>query len=415
MREFRLHDIVLYFILVAIYMVSNYPVQAVIAYFARNIIFFLHLALDIAIKGYIEPLNAKDNVSQKGTLYQHILTRVFRSFIERIHSFSKADPSYSFVADEVWKRWFDIRSFVQCHNGVDLSRYENAPEGIWIRKNFRPEGDPVDLILIYVPNIAVFGSQPYIYLEYLATLHGLLMLQGFDNPAIIITKFPENLSIQDYQQHIEYLTEVWTNIKRNAPPDTQIVLYGDSIGATLILSFLLASASRQDLGKPAAAILVSPIPIWQLYHNTNLSRAANLDFVTGPAIENALRWCLPEKEIKDFGLSSISGVELWKQSLPQKGVVITWGSDEYVSNEIENLGQLLSKCGRVKLWKRRDATHCWPIMSFLTEDSQSEKEDSCFIIAGIISRIALWDTPKYLDPVSLREPMNVLTIDDHHV
>lgn len=417
MREYRLHDIAIYSALALWYMANNYPLINVAEFFFNNSTFFARLILDIIIKGFIEPLDVKDNVSQKGTLYQHILVRIFRVFLPRIGNFCQDDPCFSFLANDVWKQWFQIRGFLQCHNGVDMTRYEEADGGLWIRKNFRDTDH--DLIVFYVPNIAILRGQHYVYLEYLATLHGLLMLQGFDNPAIYVCSIPKEINKWDYNATLQYIHDTWQKV--TSLYDSKWVIYGDSIGANLVQSFLV---TRQPSAlQPTAAILCSPIPTWTIASRVR-RKTPNLDFINAIILERVFTRYFPEEHpVTDVVTEQDSNpdstvaldIDAWKAAMPERGMVLIWGESEYLAEEIQRFGSALSECGRVKLLKRADSIHCWPMLSFLTEDVQEEKEAGCFALAGIISRMVLWNTGRYLDPQHAREPMNVLTIDDAHL
>lgn len=371
----------------------------------------LFLLIDIAVSGFIEPLDSKDKPSKKGTLNQHILLRVIKNHINGTILLNPKNPGYSFISNTVWRRWYNIRQFFQCHNGTDMSQLQEHSEGVWIRKCFRIKDKP-DLIIFFIPNIMLFSAEPYVYIEYLTTLHGLLLMQGFDNPAVFLTKVQRESEGWSYQYYLKSIIHIWIKIT-TLYPDAKFVLAGSSTSATLIISVLEHIASEANpTAKPYGAILISPIPMWHINNgrNASMSRKNSGDFMTASLLKKISSMCLSE----EMSYEKFTN-EIWKNAFPEGGIVLSYGSCEIDSPEIKQLAFELGKFGRVKSLEREDGIHCWPMISFLTEDAQDEKEDSCFVLAGIIARMIVWQMPAYMSPKLARNSMNVLTIDDSHI
>lgn len=359
------------------------------------------LFIDILIKGYIEPLDTKDIVSQGGTLNQHILLRIVKYFLADFKEINDFDPAYSFIANDVWKIWLNLRSFIQCHNGSEMSYFEEDDTGLWIHKAFMDPKSP-DIIIVFIPNVIFFRKQQYIYAEYLVALHGLLQLQGFKNPCIFIQKFLDQENKWDFTEYAKHV-KLEMNWLKKLYPDARICIMGESISATLILRTLLEMDATNI---PDAALLCSPILFSHSPDSDNDKK--NLDYITS----NLLGDIQQRINKETHGHPDFTS---WKKPLPKYGVVITYGELECCKIEIEKLIKNLRTTSRVKVWKRPNAIHCWPALKFLTENDQAEKEDSCFISAGIISRMLLWHTDTYITFSKSTEPMNVLTIDDRHI
>lgn len=374
---------------------------------------------------FVEPLNMKNNLDKNGPFYYHILTLVIKFYLNDITRFDKANPAYSFVANTTWKTFFQFRSFIQAYNIIELSSYKemNEPEGILITVSCRSEIH--DLLLIYVPNIPLFGSEPFFYLEYLLTLHSLLLLQGFDSPAIFIIKFPEICKESPMEYSLKVLAETYTNLVKNNPT-SKVVLMGDSIGATLILNYLSAKKNifhNKDIvnlnnqnpnhtNGPFGSILISPIVNFNLENSTGFQTQDYFDDKCLSRISNS--FCVNTK-LNKYNAASWTNPEIWNKIVPKGGLVITYGDSELQSYDIENISQVAIETQVVKVLKGKDKGHCWQLLSFLTEETQDEKEDSCFVFAGILSRMALYQTTAYRDPTISHEPMNLLTIDDDHL
>lgn len=381
---------------------------------------------------YVEPLNVKNPLAKNGPFYQHVLTRIMTYFMKDLSNFDKSNPMYSFVSNITWRVFFTSRAFIQSYNVIELSESEeiNNPESLKITVSCRPE--PHDLVIIYVPNIPLFGAEPYFYAEYLTTLHSLLLLQGFDSPAIYICKFPDVCKESTADNSIRLFVEKYIEIvKQN--PNSKFVLMGDAIGATLILNFLavlnnvfvndesnqildIAASENVDL-KPFAAILISPIvKLDQSITKEGDASNQSDDFLSSKTVNNfATFYCNGNEQKEQFNPYKWNLSQIWERIVPEGGLVITYGDSELQNKEIKTMSDAAFNTGRVKIVKGLNKCHCWQLVSFLTEETQDEKEDSCFMLAGMLSRMILYKTSNYRDPERSHEPMNLLTIDDDHL
>lgn len=374
---------------------------------------------------FIEPLDAKNDLDKNSPFYYHILTKVIKFYLNDLTHFDKTNPAYSFVANTTWKTFFKIRSFIQAYNIIELSSYRevNDPEGILITVSCRSQVH--DLLLIYVPNIPLFGSEPYFYLEYLLTLHSLLLLQGFDSPAVFIMKFPEICKESPMEYSLKYFAETYTKLVRDNP-NAKLILMGEAIGATLILNYLSAKNNvfhNDDIvnvmnqnpdhnSGPFGCILLSPI----VKFNSNISvDIKTSDFFNHQCLSHASSMFCGNINLDKYNPASWASTEIWNKIVPKGGMVISYGDLELQSRDIENIFSIAAQSNMIKVMKGKHKGHCWQLMSFLTEETQDEKEDSCFILAGILSRMVLYQTDAYRNPNVSHEPMNLLTIDDDHL
>ncbi|ODQ49380.1 hypothetical protein PICMEDRAFT_14850 [Pichia membranifaciens NRRL Y-2026] len=383
----------------------------------------MKLVIDVFFMCYVEPLNVKDKVAQNAPFYQHALTRTISHYLKDLSSFEKVNPSYSMVSNIVWKYFFTTRAFIQSYNIIELSHFEelNIPEGILITAPCRTENH--DLLIVYVPNIPLFGGAPFFYVEYLMTLHSLLLLQGFNSPSIFIMKFPEESKTSSMEYNLKFFTESLVKIVEQNP-NSKVVLMGDSLGATLILNFLSVKSgvffnektndeNNMNLDiDPYAVILLSPIVS---FVQPEKYAAGNLDFLTQRCVDDMASNFCSNKAADRFNPAAWDKLEMWEKIVPGGGMVITFGDEELQSEKIDTLSKLAFKTERVKIMKAHNKGHCWQFISFLTEETQDEKEDSCFLLAGLISRMVIYKTETYRDPERAYEPMNLLTIDDDHL
>ncbi|KAG0678059.1 hypothetical protein C6P40_005426 [Pichia californica] len=331
-------------------------------------------------------------------------------------------PSFSVFSNIVWKYFFTIRAFIQSYNIIELSNFKEFDDGVLIYSPCRDEKH--DILIIYIPNIPLFGNSPFFYVEYLMTLQSLLLLQGFNSPGIFIMKFSEECKSSTMEYNLSKFIKNYIKLIEDNP-NSKIILMGDSIGATLILNFLSikkkiffnekiiydVNSINDDIKDPFATILISPIV---KFNETNFVRKSD-DFLRQQNIDDISILFCSDRNAELFNPCLWKTTEIWEKIVPEGGMVITFGDQELQNYEIEEVSKIAYKTRRVKIMKSPNKCHCWQFVSFLTEETQDEKEDSCFLFAGLISRMALFQTDAYRDPSISFEPMNMLTIDDKHL
>lgn len=377
------------------------------------------LTIDTFFMCYIKPFNRLDPISKQGAFYQHVITRVIQFYFQDMSRFDKSSPYYSFVSNLSWKAFFNTRAFIQAYNVIELTTWENLinPRGLWITTGCRSNDH--DIVLFHVPNFPLFGCQPYFYAEYMTTLHSLLLLQGFNSPAVFVMEFPESSKKATMEANLFILVESW-NEMTGKYPNAKFVISGDSMGATLALRFLLYANKKFEAAKvnndnkvdgiikPFGGVIISPIVNFTL----DVEGDFNVDILRPNVIDAISKFAYKDQV---WNPCDVSDVDVWSDGLPKGGFILMWGDQEYQAKSLEDLSNVLKLTGIVKIVKGANRGHCWPFVSFLTEDTQDEKEDSCFLIAGMLSRMVLFHTAVYKDPKLAFEPMNLLTIDDSHL
>lgn len=314
-----------------------------------------------------------------------------------------------------------MRATIQSKNVIELTQWKELtlPRGLIITANCRPEQH--DIVLFYVPNLVSFGCQPYFYAEYMSTLHSLMLLQGFHSPAVFIMQFPESAKHASMQANMVTMIQSW-QLLAEQHPNAKLIISGDSLGGSMVLRFLLWSQgqlgpanlsaelmdiSYKDIVRPFGSLLISPIVDFAPAYN------ACSDILQANDIKQLCCEFLP-LEGESWSPCAITDLSVWNLSIPAGGAIFIYGDQEYQTKAIDALCNILGQTDRVKIVRTKHRGHCWPFISFLTEDSQDEKEDSCFLIAGMLSRMVLFSTQKYRMAGSA-EPMNLLTIDDDHL
>lgn len=347
---------------------------------------------------YIKPLKLRDEITRNGTFHQFVIIKVIRYYLKDLTNFERCNPAYCLVSNLTWKYFFTTRAFIQAPKSFEFSKFEEVtnPEGVLISTSYGTK--QFDLVIVYIPNIPLFCSEPFFYIEYLMTLHGLLLLKGFINPSIFIMKFPEICKESSMENILMIFISSWKKIVKHYK-NSKIILMGDSFGATLILNFLsiinevfyndLNINIEKDLNlEPFAVILISPI----VDFNNDDKKDNKTDYLKYKTIHEVGIFYCSDRRIDKYNPIKWDKLELWDRIIPAGGMVITFGENELQSKELNNLSRIAFETNRLKVVKSKNKCHCWQFISFMSEETQNEKESSCFMFSSIISCMVLYQT-----------------------
>jgi acetyl esterase/lipase len=268
------------------------------------------------------------------------------------------------------------------------SYYSKDVQGVWIRSPHRRTAH--DLIIYFVHGSGFARVSVYAYLEFLTTLLVALQMQGFRNPAIFAIDYSQQ---SKFNSQLSNVTRGWNYIC-NEFAYSNLVLLGDSNGATLSLSFLLhavqpyprsvSACSRQ----PLAAILISPAT-----YLFSPKTATSTDIMTPNTL---MRY---SKSYKDHDADSTDvyhspglarSTEWWARALPERGTILIYGQEEMLAPEIEELYSMLKQCGKVKLEGEQGQLHSWPTVMTVLGRSRQAKEAGSARIANSLAKMVLW-------------------------
>ncbi|KAK5989126.1 Putative steryl acetyl hydrolase mug81-like protein [Cladobotryum mycophilum] len=275
--------------------------------------------------------------------------------------------------------------------------------GIWIKHN--PEKDP-DIVIYYAHGGGFAMGSCYFYMEFLFAWHDLLRDAGYDNPAIFALDYslvPDKV----YPTQVFQTLEGYRHVLEVAKDASKVCVAGDSAGATLILSLLLelgaqiqsqqANGYKPGLHEefaqgfppafaiPRMAALISP---WVTLVS-NLHYPSNVDY-----LDRSSLWkygceyagdTLSHRELSSPGMCEDKS--LWKLASPERGFFITYGGEEVLSPDIENL---VSRLGRAKVEveaRRFDGgIHAWPIASIFLSSTRRKRLYGLRTIVGEIRK-----------------------------
>ncbi|ODQ77584.1 hypothetical protein BABINDRAFT_163316 [Babjeviella inositovora NRRL Y-12698] len=301
-------------------------------------------------------------------------------------------------------------------------------KGLWIYSNSarKMHGD-YDIIHYYIPGGGFMVGSAYLYLEFMQSYTLALLEQGFSNPAIFVPDLTL-LPAASYPGQLSQVSNGWKYLTKNYP-GSKIILSGDSTGGTLALGLLLhiakasvtiekfeqlergledleAPASTESrtlvdnpitsLVKPHAVMIISPVTSFK---GGTDDRVANEDFLTTEILRKWGSYYMKNADPLDFYHSpgECQDDDLWRAAFPEVGMIVTYGENELVRDDIASFCERISKCGKTKTIKIEGSIHSGPILTFYTERKLEERELHVHVLACNISRMLLWETERFLD------------------
>jgi acetyl esterase/lipase len=213
----------------------------------------------------------------------------------------------------------------------------------------------------------VMGSS-YFYLEFLMTWLLVLVNAEYKNPAIFALEYTL-VPDASYPTQIKEALASYDYVLGIVKDPSIICVSGDSAGAILVLSFLLHHVGR----KPALALLISP---WV----TLVSRSdvqTQSDYLDMAQLRQYGRQFAGDAIDVDDPLVSPGRCKdsfWWKRASPAKGIFVTYGAEEVLTPEIEDLVNVLERANvEIETRKERGGIHAWPVASLFLSDGENER------------------------------------------
>lgn len=242
----------------------------------------------------------------------------------------------------------------------------------------------------------------YFYLEFLLALLSLLS-KDFHNPAILALEYtlvPDDSYPTQLHQAIAGYKYV-----QSITHSSQIIVGGDSAGASIILSLLLhlgngfkggseiGNGIATQLGLPGMAVLISP---WVTLVSAK-DKNTRSDYLDADNLHRYARQYSGTKiSVHDPSISpgKCKDASWWRKAAPEKGFFISYGAEEVFSPEIKDLVALLEKAGvRVESQEEEGGIHAWPVASlFLCSTREQRTKGIREIVKQIRDRMGISDS-----------------------
>ena len=227
----------------------------------------------------------------------------------------------------------------------------------------------------------------YFYLEFLMTWVQLLLDAGFKHPAIFALEYT---LVPDASFPIQ-LNEAFSGyelVMESVKDPDKICVSGDSAGATIALALLLFISRMADLMKkhgdeigdcipprgPKIALLISP---WATLISKKHKNTPE-DFLDAETLHRYARQYAGLKSPHDHLVSpgECRSVSAWTDC-GVKRIIVIYGSEELLADEIEDFVQFLGKCGlEVDTIVQEGKIHVWPFISFFLSSGHEKRLES---------------------------------------
>lgn len=263
--------------------------------------------------------------------------------------------------------------------------------------------------------LGFMNASCFVYLEFLVLLLVSCQLQGFRNPAIFALDYEKapqakrSQQLQSVANGWKYLSETFKTTNNNnnnnenyVDDSVKLVIMGDSTGASLILGLLLHIAKPSpsipivSRNKPIAVLLVSP---WSTVYNgvstsSSNARYPKCDYVSPKVFKrHALDYMDDNTNTTDPYQSPglCRSKEWWLKSMPKFGIYITYGKEETLSDDIEELYVLLKRAGlKVKISAVENKVHSRPIVRSFIGRTNENRESGIDDLSCHLARMVLW-------------------------
>lgn len=326
--------------------------------------FALRLPYIYLCRRVLLPFFDQSGFSQRATDLEYMLVQVMRYYFKQIRGTNVGQVFEEGMPFLVLNKMRQLREMSDGLGDVRIVE-DKKMKGAWIRS--QSSSTLFDIVVVYIPG----GGLVCMYTEYLTILVVNLMKQGFLSPAVFVSEWrgsePSKQLLTTYK-HVESLS------------DCPIVVMSDSLGCALNVSLIREVGSSRI----AVSVLISPT-----FNSSAKSRTE--DYMT-PSI-------IPE------WANSVYAPSL---AVPSRGVVVSYGTDEFNTNDTDKFVDDLRSLGiNVTVDKQPYLVHNGSLVRFYAERLVDLREASLRTYAALISRMV---SPNNTKP--LREPSQIITSDD---
>lgn len=217
----------------------------------------------------------------------------------------------------------------------------------------------------------------FFYLEFLMTWLSVLVCSGYSNPVIFALEYTL-VPDASYPTQIYEVMEGYRHVLKVAQDPDIVCVSGDSAGGMLVLSLLLHLGKVEGDGeggieKPAMAMLISP---WVTLLSDKKDSPGR-DYLSVGQLNQYGRLLAGDRISPTDPLVSpgcCQDGEWWRRASPSKGFFITYGEDEILAPDIDELITRLDQAGiAVESDKEAGGIHAWPVASVFLSTSDDER------------------------------------------
>lgn len=320
---------------------------------------------------YFLPKRQQSPFAQRATLFQDIVIRCVR------YAFSDIPASIGKVFFSKWVALPFMRFRMLRHGIFRKPIYwvevnKDALKGIYavVDASRRP-----DIVLYYCHGGGFSMGSSFFYLEFLLVWLTLLRQAGYDNPALFALEYtlvPDGT----YPTQVQEALAGYKYVLSIVDDPSRICVSGDSAGATLVLSLMLAVSGYSSLKNkmPGLAIVISP---WATIISSKNQNTPS-DYLNAESLRLYGSQYIGKNGSPDNALVSpgrCHDLGWWKRASPSQGWYFIYGSEEVFQPEAKDLIAQLRKAEvQVDEYEEKGWIHAWPVVKLFLCNEQAERQ-----------------------------------------
>ena len=224
----------------------------------------------------------------------------------------------------------------------------------------------------------------YFYLEFLMTWVQMLLDAGFKHPAIFALEYTL-VPDASFPVQLNEAFSGYEHVMESVKDSEKICVSGDSAGAAIALALLLFLSRMADLMKkrrdeigdcipprgPKMALLISP---WTTLISQKHKNTPD-DFLETETLHRYARQYAGLKSPHDHLVSpgECRNLSAWTDC-GVKRIIVIYGSEELLANDIEDFVQFLGNCGlEIDSIVQDGKIHVWPVISLFLSSGYEKR------------------------------------------
>ncbi|KAF2163298.1 hypothetical protein M409DRAFT_68577 [Zasmidium cellare ATCC 36951] len=244
-----------------------------------------------------------------------------------------------------------------------------------------------DIVLYYCHGGGFSMGSSYFYLEFLMVWLTLLKEVGYDNPALFALEYtlvPE----ATYPTQVQEALSGYKYVLSLVDDPSQILVSGDSAGATLILSLMLCVSGYSSLKNkmPGLAVIISP---WATIISSKNKNTPS-DYLNAESLHLYGSQYIGDNGSQDNALVSpgrCKDISWWRRASPSQGWYFIYGSEEVFAPETKDLIAQLKKADvQVSEHEEEGWIHAWPVVKLFLCNKQEERQSGLRRMVKVISQ-----------------------------
>lgn len=391
MEPWGLVDVLVYFSLALFIQIKSQNILNVLVFVLGVFLFVsVYLPLRLFITFHVHTYDRRGSFAQVSSYYGFLAILSLKWMLKWLNVGNMGQVLFGQKL-ALWMFQFrKVRNGASELGDIDHLEYKTPQfSGYWMGSKKRD--DEHDLIVIFVPGVALGLFSVYVYMEFVALLIRSLQGIGFKNPAIFVLDTHE--SDATYSGNLTKLIHVQADFTE-MNPNSKVVLMGSGVGGTICLSYLLHCVNpNENLPKVeksavAATVLISPFTQLQGI----LRNDTNFDFVSSKATDKHFRTLLASDQAAGLiaNPGRITNRSWWAKAIPPCGLYAICGKEETAYREADHLFKALSPLGNVSLEVEERHVHAWPIYRVYTGRDNAARTEGTDRLALQISMMVLW-------------------------